>query len=66
MQWEERPDFNGLKFFGWYDAPTGGNEIKETTQFTGSKTVYAHWDGWFIDQGTKHPGCGRKRGCGPL
>lgn len=52
MQWEERPDFNGLKFFGWYDAPTGGNEIKETTQFTGSKTVYAHWDGWFIDQGT--------------
>ncbi len=53
-QEKPRPDPNELKFLGWYTEPSGGNEIKETTQFTESKTVYAHWaeDGWFIDSRT--------------
>lgn len=34
----------GYTFAGWFDAPTGGNEVTSTPQgSTGNKTLYARW-----------------------
>lgn len=34
----------GYWFKGWYDAPTGGNEVTASTVFIGGATIYAQWD----------------------
>lgn len=35
----------GWAFLGWFDAPTGGNEITQIPSTTGqSITLYAHWE----------------------
>lgn len=36
--------FEGYWFKGWYDAPTGGNEITADTKFIIDTTIYAQWD----------------------
>ena len=51
-----RPD-NELEFLGWFDAPVNGtkitdeygNPISDNLLFTSDTPLYAHWDGWFID-----------------
>lgn len=34
----------GYWFKGWYDSPTGGNEITADTEFLINTTIYAQWD----------------------
>lgn len=31
------------EFAGWYDAPTGGNQVTEIASLAGTVTLYAHW-----------------------
>lgn len=41
-----------LTFGGWYDAPSGGTEYTGTETFSADTTVYAHWAGWYIENGS--------------
>lgn len=36
----------GFDFLGWFDAPTGGNEVTadSVVDFVSAKTCYAHWE----------------------
>ncbi len=38
--------WDGRKFLGWYDAPTGGNRVKLGMEVTADaeRTLYAHWE----------------------
>ncbi|MBR1758824.1 MAG: CehA/McbA family metallohydrolase [Lachnospiraceae bacterium] len=36
-------DRDGYIFGGWYDAKSGGNEVKEGDTLSESATLYAHW-----------------------
>lgn len=41
------PKKAGYRFLGWFDAPTGGTEIKlknASYLINGDKTLYAHWE----------------------
>ena len=40
---------HGYKFAGWYTNPTGGTRITSSTTFSTNTTVYAHWEGDFIE-----------------
>jgi len=33
----------GYTFDGWFTEPTGGDEVTESTVFSGDATIYAHW-----------------------
>ncbi len=44
---------NQLSFDDWYDAPIGGRPVDASTVFSADATIYAHWDGWFIDGTSK-------------
>ena len=37
------PSRTGYAFAGWYNAPTGGTQVTESTQITGNTTWYARW-----------------------
>ena len=37
------PTRNGFTFVGWYTALSDGTKLTETTTFTATATVYAHW-----------------------
>ncbi len=37
------PEYDGFRFLGWYDAPTGGNKLSSSTIITKDITVYAQW-----------------------
>lgn len=36
---------SGYTFLGWFDGPTGGNQIDASYNVTENTTLYAHWDG---------------------
>ena len=40
---------DGLTFQGWFDALAGGTRYYGSETFTANKTLYAHWDGWYLD-----------------
>ena len=39
----------GLKFMGWFDAPVDGTEYTASSVFSEDTTLYAQWDGWYLD-----------------
>jgi len=43
---------NQLEFLGWFDSPTSTNEVTADNEFKADTTLYARWDGWFIDSAT--------------
>ena len=45
------PTRSGYLFFGWFDAPTGGNRVTTDTVFTTDSTIYARWAGGGVPQG---------------
>lgn len=38
------PTRDGYTFLGWYTSPDGGTVVTTGTAFTGSTTIYAHWE----------------------
>ena len=37
------PTRSGYNFSGWFTAASSGNQVNNTTQWTSSQTIYAHW-----------------------
>ncbi len=46
----------GYVFLGWFTEKTGGTEVTAETNFTGSQTVYAHWEQQHSGDGPSEPG----------
>ena len=38
------PTWDGYTFKGWYTSADGGTAVTTDTAFTGSTTIYAHWE----------------------
>lgn len=37
------PQYTGYDFLGWFTDPVNGTEVLDTTTFSSSDTIYAHW-----------------------